>query len=205
MADAPVAQGTLAKDARERLRKSLQSCLRQTLLHLVTVLDTSELGTLRLLAVPLSHLRPLVPGSNVEGLACAEQWTALARSVGTRKGTAHRHDLIVSGTLHYEPNLLEALDDRKEVAFLLHLLFSDLSDLSALICSSLLFSGFSLLLLSLSQFVDPCFLSFLFFVCLCSDATFEPQEELAGLWHIAQHALDTPTLRLTTAAPKNGA
>ena len=92
-------------DAKERLRKSLQSCLRQTLLRLVTVLDTSEAGTSRLLAVPLGHLRSLVPGSNVEGLACSEQWTALATRVGTQKGTAHRRDVIVSGTLHYEPNL----------------------------------------------------------------------------------------------------
>ena len=97
-------------DAKGRLRKSLQSCLRQTLLRLVTVLDTSEVGTSRLLAVPLGHLHTFVPGSNVEGLACAEQWTMLAEALGRRKMTQPRRKVVVSGILQYEPNLrLQAL------------------------------------------------------------------------------------------------
>jgi len=97
--------GTMPEDAKERLRKSLQSCLRQTFLRLVTVLDTSEVGTSRLLTVPLTHLHTLVPGSSVQGLACGEQWAALAKSVRVREVTQRRRDVIVSGVLHYEPNL----------------------------------------------------------------------------------------------------
>ena len=92
-------------DAKERLRKSLQSCLRQTLLRLVTVLDTSEVGTSRLLTVPLNHLHTLVLVSSVQGLACGEQWAALAKSVRAREVTQRRHDVVLSGVLHYEPNL----------------------------------------------------------------------------------------------------
>ena len=93
-------------DAEERLRRSLQSCLRQTLLRLLSWLDVSEGGTTKLLAVPLDHLHTLVPGSRIEKvLACAEQWVLLAEAVGRRKMTQRRRDVIVSGVLHYEPNL----------------------------------------------------------------------------------------------------
>ena len=58
-------------DAKERLRKSLQSCLRQTLLRLFFWLDTSEVGISRFLGVPLTPVH--TPGLSVEGVACAEQ------------------------------------------------------------------------------------------------------------------------------------
>jgi len=96
------ANWTMPDDAKKRLRKSLQSRLRQTLLRLVTVLDTSEVGTSRLLAVPLSHFHTLVPGSKVEALACAEQWTTLLEALDDRKEVASRRQ---SGILQYEPNL----------------------------------------------------------------------------------------------------
>ena len=105
VAASPEAQGTLPDDAKERLRKSLQPCLRQTLLRLVTVLDISEVGITRLLTVPLTHLHTLVPSSTDQGLACAEQWAALAKSAGARTLTQRRRDLVVSGMLHYEPNV----------------------------------------------------------------------------------------------------
>ena len=104
-ADAFDAEGTMPDDAKERLRKSLQSCLRQTLLRLVTVLDTSEVGTSRLLAVPLGHLHTFVPGTNVEGLACADQWAALSRRVGARTRTPPQRDLVLPKVWQYEPNL----------------------------------------------------------------------------------------------------
>ena len=104
------AQGTMPHDAQERLRKSLQSSLRRTLLRLVSVLDVEEIDTAKLLSVPLCCLQSLVPGLRLEELACAEQWAALARCVAAREVSAHRHDLVVSGVLQYEPNLhLKAL------------------------------------------------------------------------------------------------
>ena len=51
------AQGTMPVDAKERLWTGV--CLRQTLLRLETVFDTSEVITSRLLAVPLTQLTPL--------------------------------------------------------------------------------------------------------------------------------------------------
>ena len=103
-ADPVVAQGALPDDAKERLRKSLQSCLRQTLLRLVSVLDLSEVGTSQLLAVPLAHLHTLVPGADVEGLACAEQWAMLAKRVGAR---TRNLDVTLSclAWVQYEHNL----------------------------------------------------------------------------------------------------
>ena len=109
-ADPLEALGTMPDDAQERLRKSLQSCLRQTLLHLVTVLDTSEVGTSKLLSVPIRQLRTLVPSSNVEGAACAEQWSLLAEALGEGQRASRRRNSVVSGVLKYEPNLrLQAL------------------------------------------------------------------------------------------------
>ena len=110
VADAPKEQWTMPDDAQERLWKSLQSCLRQTLLRLLTVLDTSELGTSKLLTVPMDHLHAVVPGSNVDGLACAEQWVSLAEASSGRRRTSHKRKSVVSGVLQYEPNLrLQAL------------------------------------------------------------------------------------------------
>ena len=97
-------------DAKERLRKSLQSCLRQTLLRLVTVLDTSEVGTSRLLTVPLTHLHTLVPGSSVQGLACGEQWAALAKSVRAREVTQRRRDVDLVGRASLRAELASAGD-----------------------------------------------------------------------------------------------
>ena len=57
------------------------------------------------LTAPLTHLHTLVPSSTVQRLALAEQWTALARSVGAWKLSQRRCDLAVSGILHYELNL----------------------------------------------------------------------------------------------------
>jgi len=100
----------MPEDAKGRLRTSLQSCLRQTLLRLGTRLDTSEVGTSRLLAVPLGHLHALLPVSNEKVLACAEQWSMLAEALGRRKMTQPRRKVVVSGILQYEPNLrLQAL------------------------------------------------------------------------------------------------
>ena len=44
------------------------------LFRLFNRLDTSEVGTSKLLTVPLTHLHTLVPSSTVQGLALAEQW-----------------------------------------------------------------------------------------------------------------------------------
>ena len=100
--------GVMPDDAQERLRKSLQSCLRQTLLRLVSALDVSEAGTSKLLSVPLGHLHNLVAASSVEGVAWAEQWRALARCVGARKVTQGRwHEpnsrVQVLSTVVYQP------------------------------------------------------------------------------------------------------
>ena len=109
-ADPLEAQEILPDDAKERLRKSLQSCLRQTLLLLLSGLNMSEVGTSKLLSVPVRHLHTLLSGSKVQGLACAEQWAALKRRVGVRMVTQRRRDLVVSGISQYEPNLrLQAL------------------------------------------------------------------------------------------------
>jgi len=101
-ADALEAKGIMPDDAKERLRKSLQSCLRQTLLRLLSGLDMSEVGTTKLLAVPLGQLRTLVPVSRIEGLACTAQWTALLELLCGRRWTRGGRP---SETLHYEPNL----------------------------------------------------------------------------------------------------
>ena len=85
------AQETMPDDAKERLRKSLQSSLRQTLLRLVTVLDISEVGTSKLLSVPVRHLHTLVPRLECRRrLTCAEQWASLAEALGGRKRSSSR-------------------------------------------------------------------------------------------------------------------
>ena len=78
VADLLKGQEAMPQNAKERLRTSLPSRLRQTLLRLVNTLDVSEVGTFKILSVPQGHIHTLVPGSNLEGRACAEQccWTA---------------------------------------------------------------------------------------------------------------------------------
>ena len=84
---------------------SLQSCLQQTLLRLVTVLDMSDVGTSKLLSFPMRYLHTLVPGSTVDGVACSEQWVLLAEAQGGRKRTLRSRNCVVSGGLRCEPNL----------------------------------------------------------------------------------------------------
>ena len=92
-------------DAKERLRKSLQSCLRRTFLRLLNALDVSDGGTSKLLWVPQRHLNTFVPVSTVEGVACANEWTALLQPSGRQKRIARRRDHFESAILQYEPNL----------------------------------------------------------------------------------------------------
>ena len=62
------AKETMPKETKERLRKSLQSCLRQMLLRLFNKLNTSKVSTSKLLTVSRTHLHTLVPSSDVKGL-----------------------------------------------------------------------------------------------------------------------------------------
>ena len=50
----------------------------------------------------MDHLHAVVPGSNVDGLACAEQWVSLAEASSGRRRTSHKQKSVVSGVLPYE-------------------------------------------------------------------------------------------------------
>ena len=65
-------RGKCLHDAKERLRKSLQSCLRQRLLHLVILLDTSEVG----------HLETLGGATDSSSHPCARLESRRARLCG---------------------------------------------------------------------------------------------------------------------------
>ena len=93
------AKETMPDDGKERLRKSLQSCLRQMLLRLLNKLDTSEVGTSKLLTVSRTHLHTLVPSSDVKGPVCADQWGTLARRLGAGERWVHAGRFHASGLL----------------------------------------------------------------------------------------------------------
>ena len=97
-------------DAQERLQKSLQSRLRQTLIRCFNALDRRDVGTSRLLSVPLIQLRSIMEAASVVGVACSQQWTTLAHVLARCKTTTGSRNIVVSGVLQYEPNLrLQAL------------------------------------------------------------------------------------------------
>ena len=93
---------TMPVYAKERLWTGV--CLRQTLLRLEPVFDTCEVGTSRLLAVPLTQFTPLCRARLSRCLllrSCGLLWPGSWRS----EDDPTRSDLVVSSMLHYEHNV----------------------------------------------------------------------------------------------------
>ena len=81
-ADAHEAQESVPDDAKERLQKSLQSCLRQMLLRLlIGWMNMSEAGTTILLSVPLVTSTPLCQARECKDLLVRDDLRVLEEVV----------------------------------------------------------------------------------------------------------------------------